>query len=367
MQVDVVKGEAARIPSVGPGARVLGVRTEPHMALEVLRDGADNWFVRAKESGRIRLAMQIAINRAVFGSEFADVDWRVLSRFIPPLSPAVQQAGRKVAARIGVTDALSPTAAARTLVEYFRGFAPSPDRPESSGLALYEELALSRKGVCRHRAFAFVVTALSIGLPARMVRNEAHAWVELFDGTLWHRTDLGGAAGRVELATQDRPAHIAPRDPYTWPPGSDSGQAAAERARSGGSGRSGGSSTTGQTSGGVSDHAGLEPDSDPAPDASGATVTIDLETREAHRGGRVRVRGTVHFEGEPCKVVRVDLHLRQKDPARSHERVYLGTLVTDPQGRYDGQVHVSRDISIGDYEVIASTPGNLECGAGQSR
>ena len=71
------------------------------------------------------------------------------------------------------------------MVAYFRSFEPSDDFPNDHG-DIYLDLALSRKGVCRHRAFAFLVTALNIGVPTRFVANEAHAWVEVHDSRLWH-------------------------------------------------------------------------------------------------------------------------------------------------------------------------------------
>ena len=88
------------------------------------------------------------------------------------------------------------------MVGYFRSFAPSDDSPESEG-DIYLDLALSKKGVCRHRAFAFLVTALNIGIPARFVHNEAHAWVEVRDDQRWHRIDLGGAALDLGLELED--------------------------------------------------------------------------------------------------------------------------------------------------------------------
>jgi hypothetical protein len=69
------------------------------------------------------------------------------------------------------------------------------------------------------------VTALGLGLPARLVRNEAHAWVEAFDGSIWHRIDLGGAAGRFELdSPRDVPLYGGPEDPFSWPAGTQSTQ-----------------------------------------------------------------------------------------------------------------------------------------------
>jgi len=110
-------------------------------------------------------------------------------------------------------------------VAHFRSFAPSSELPAAATTeGLYEELALSRKGVCRHRSYAFLVTAHRLGLPTRFVHNEAHAWVEVFDGRLWHRIDLGGAAGRIEYERPPEvPLHRPPSDAFPWPARSDPG------------------------------------------------------------------------------------------------------------------------------------------------
>ena len=85
------------------------------------------------------------------------------------------------------------------LVAYFRSFVDSDEFPTDRD-DVYLALALSKKGVCRHRAFAFLVTALGLGLPARMITNEAHAWVEVSDGSLWRRIDLGGAGRALDAS-----------------------------------------------------------------------------------------------------------------------------------------------------------------------
>src|SRR6185503_18059339 len=96
----------------------------------------------------------------------------------------------------------------------------------------------SQKGVCRHRAFAFLVTALGLGISARVVTNEAHAWVEIEADGLFRRIDLGGAAGAIDEGTADaRPAHRPPPDAFGWPQSdSGSGSQAAERGRRASSG-----------------------------------------------------------------------------------------------------------------------------------
>src|SRR5690606_18735639 len=90
---------------------------------------------------------------------------------------------------------------------------------------LYLYLSLERQGVCRHRAYAFMVTALALGIPTRLVHNEAHAWVEVFGGSHYHRIDLGGAATRVHDFRRDPavPEHLGPQDAFSWPAGANPG------------------------------------------------------------------------------------------------------------------------------------------------
>ena len=213
--VDVVPGVPVRIPSVAPQARILAARVEPQAPIELVHDGADNWFLMGSTRQRVRLVVQLAALRAVFGSPFPDVNRSALSPHAPTLPPDMKRAADEVLQRLGLSESVRPRDALTALVEYFRAFAPSDERPKTRAPAeLYKELAFSKKGVCRHRAFAFVVTALALGMPARLVRNEAHAWVEAFDGSIWHRIDLGGAAGRFELESpRDVPLYGGPEDP----------------------------------------------------------------------------------------------------------------------------------------------------------
>src|SRR6185312_1349646 len=156
-----------------------------------------------------------------FGKEFLDVDWPNLDASVHAAKPAGArlhdaQLG-EVAQAIGVSRSMRPREAVRKMVDYFRSFAPSEEPPSGRG-DIYLDLALSRKGVCRHRAFAFLVTALGLGVPARMVVNEAHAWVEVRGERLWQRIDLGGAAGAIEEPDSDaRPVHRPPADTFGWP------------------------------------------------------------------------------------------------------------------------------------------------------
>lgn len=398
MVVDLAAGQKVRIPSVGPGARVLraraGVGTQDARFL-LWRDGADNWFIEAESSARARLVMETSIRRATFGGDFGDPSWAELLP-IAPLPPSVQRSANEVTARIGVSRRLSPRDDVTKLVAYFRGFTESEDPPAPSR-DIYLDLALSRKGVCRHRAFAFLVTSLSLGLPTRMVVNEAHAWVELHDGRQWRRIDLGGAGQTLHDPLSTNTPYDPPADPFAWPQGATRGNDLAERARharaaapalptppgtgsanappAGSASAAAGSpdpsgapaqglpgSEPGRTSSGAPERG--KPAAAQAPDdRAPSTVTMSLLGAEARRGAPLAVRGRVSADGEPCGHVSVQIVLR----SRAQADVVVGQLATDERGAYDGSVVIPGAVALGDYDVQARTIGDSRCGIGASR
>jgi hypothetical protein len=258
------------------------------------------------------------------------------------------------------------------MVEYFRAFAPSDDPPKERG-DIYLDLALSKKGVCRHRSFAFLVTALHLGIPTRMVVNEAHAWVEVYDGTLWHRVDLGGAALNMDQQIDPaRPPYVPPPDPYAWPESRDSGQDMADRSRAdqqarsqpgpGGSGNgSGGSGTSAQIPATPSPAPASSAQGDPA--AGRTDISVTAIDRDIRRGLPLHLQGQVISEGGPCGHVRVDVMLRSEALPQG---AVVGSLSTDERGRYDGAVVVPRDFAVGDYDLVVATPGDARCSPGRT-
>ena len=366
--VDIVPGVPVRIPSVGPGARVLVARAEPALRFELQHDAADNWFIVGDARKRVRLVLELAIARRTFGSEFGEVSWGELARSVPALPTAARASAAEVLSTVGVSQAQRPREAVRALVNYFRTFAPSEDAPHaSSGSALYSELALSKKGVCRHRAYAFTVTALALGIPTRLVRNEAHAWVEVSDGQQWHRVDLGGAASHIDYEQHSSEhQHQPPADPYQWPPGSEAGESLTAQASSG---------AGSQPSGAGPSPSGTPPALAPrkvVPSASAASnqpppardedhqkdeVSVNSEEHELRRGARFHVSGTARTDLGVCGSSRVDISLRDKSGAEH----WLGALATDSAGKYDGRVALPFDLEVGDYAVVATTPGSAEC------
>jgi len=401
--VDIAPEARARIPSVGPGARIvrgrLGVGAES-LGFFVSHDGADNWFVQAtgvKGPAVARLVLQVTIPRAAFGGPFADVGWLDLPR-IPRLPENVARDAAAVRAAIGVSRRLRPREAIAKLVEYHRGFAEGGGRLPSRG-NLYLDLALSRQGVCRHRAFSFLVTAQSLGIPTRMVLNEAHAWVEVHDGSLWRRIDLGGAGRLADpIASREKNTFRPPRDAFPWPTASQSGDAMVAEARSRGASSAAAGSDPNDHAGepfgaddpndnagdeapfgagapndkpGTAPNAGTErPFGDGTPndkpgaapnDKPAASIAITLVDDVARRGLPLHVRGEVHADGQPCPRIAVELWLK---PTKTQPPRYLGTLATDERGTFAGGIVVPTRFPLGDYDVIARTMGDVRCGAG---
>ncbi len=381
MTVDLEKDVPVRIPTVGPGSRIINIETHPRTEFKLLADSAENLYIKATKRARVRLVMQLAIQRAVFGSPFARSSWSQLRSHLAPVPSGLRKSAQTVLANLGMhQSAVTPREAVNRLVEHFRSFAPSTERPASRGADLYRELALSKKGVCRHRAYAFSITASALGLPSRMVRNEAHAWVEIFDGHIWHRVDLGGAAGQMQTDQNDRRAsHAPPPDPFTWPAGSES--AADMAARAGDVSTPTDPDATGAGGSGSAD----DGSDDPAPPAETlppppspfgsidlkdqpkederplADVTLQVTAASAKRGSRIDVSGRIEADGSPCARVRVDIGLRDSGDAAP---IVIGSLATDADGKYKGSVVVPFVLSVGKYELLAATPGDARCGTG---
>ncbi len=269
------------------------------------------------------------------------------------------------------------------LVQYFRGFVDS-DEPTAPKRDVYLDLALSQRGVCRHRAFAFLITAQSLGIPTRFVMNEAHAWVEVYNGSLWKRIDLGGAGRGLVGAPQA--AFDPPPDPFAWPQGASRGEdlvkPSAKRNAKNADGAEG--SPAGDKSGANGN--GRDPSTPKALDLPGganatnggargdkkdsldkrpaSTLTLDAAPAALARGLKIPVQGRVESEGEACAHLSVLLVLRE--PKSGGRTTILGTLATDESGRYSGTVEVPRTVTVGDYDLVAATSGDGRCGEGVS-
>jgi transglutaminase-like putative cysteine protease len=368
--VNVQPSVPVRIPSVGPGAHVLharlGVGAEDR-DVALFFDGADNWFLSSSQAGPARLVFELSIARAAFGGPFDEaLDGPLGTVGVHALPPNVQRDANVVAAKIGVPKATRRETLA-ALVDYFRSFTESND-PPSTEHGVYLALALSKKGVCRHRAYAFMVTASGLGLRARVVTNEAHAWVEVNDGRRWKRVDLGGAGS---ILAEDKaplgPTYAPPPDPFKWPPGARRGEDLGRTGQgvnggegTGGAGVGGGAgagaspttstSTTGNAGAGLVETA--------ADTRAESSVTLETAEGSITRGDVVHVRGSVVADGAPCGHLPVGISARER---KTGAVVPLGEMATDERGAYQGGVLVPKTVLVGDYELVAVTAGDTRC------
>jgi len=221
MRVEVKPGLGAPLPSVAPDMRILALETIPSAAsigARIARDSADNFYLVAEQAASVHVMLFVDADAAYFDGPLPSNVPLEASRGDEDtaLDAQTQTAAERVLEQIGIDPAGPFNVELGRLVAYFRDF-------ESAGQVvdgdLYAEIALGQRGVCRHRAFAFVVTARAAGVPARYVQNEAHAFAEirLPDGG-WRRVDLGGQAPRLETPrAADRALHQPRPDAFPKP------------------------------------------------------------------------------------------------------------------------------------------------------
>ncbi len=422
LTIDAAPSELIRIPSVGAGMRVLALGSDPAAELSLLSDQAENLFVTVRGArGKLRLLLHAAVEPHVLRPAMEAQIWSELRAALPLLPENVVRSGREVAEQLGITDQMRPVEALRVLIEVFRGFTASASSATGlKGEALYRELVARRHGVCRHRSYAFVVTALAVGLPARFVHNEAHAWVEVFGGRTWHRVDLGGAAAGFDFrgARPDGPAYRGLADPFPFPPAAGAGVAALTEDMGsavslqpwGGSGAADPPASSEDFQGGIApaDSAPGEqataptlpenPNADvadavslasaasderevpsPRPSlASSASVSMTaapssqpsnsplqpsvliegqiLGPGSVMRGEKLTVSGLARLGSEPCSRVPVAIVL-----VRGGTKNAVGSALTDEHGHFEATLTVPTMLEVGPYGVSFEAPAGALC------
>jgi len=377
------RGRAVSIPSVAASARILNFTVTPPVKVRFYKDSADNYWVRSDRSARVRLVFLTDAATTYFTPR---IPGRVTAASVPPhLRPTLPGAVRKAAARVvrhlkirrnePIYWQLSK------LISYFRSFKAGVLRRVTGDT--YLDIVFSKRGVCRHRAFAFVVTAHALGIPARYVHNEAHAFAEAYVPRMgWTRVDLGGASSELQVSNAENRLIHSPRpDPFPHPTrfsssysqlqgrvtGLDEKQRRSFKRAGGGRGHGQagtgvirGSSPTG--SGPVSGtrtprrtmiNAG-EGTLPSAPARMPVAITLQSPTRSVLRGDVLQVAGKVLHRGAGVKGLTVKIFLGQGGTPKH----VIGTLVTDTDGEFNAQIAVPSDVQVGEYRVYASTPGD---------
>jgi transglutaminase-like putative cysteine protease len=392
MLIALKPGVDVPLPSVAPDMRILSYETKPRISLKFSKDGADNFYVRSDESSAT------GTYRLVF---FADADAGYFSPALPPhrytprevmlkapaeLRPLVPEhvraAARKTYERLNIDPDTDLNVAFNALVGNFRAFT-AKTIPNQSG-DIYRDLCDNKAGVCRHRSFAFMVTANALGIPTRYVENEAHAFVEVwFPERGWQRIDLGGAALRMDVSGANNKTLHRPRadDPFTKPPEykqsytqlegeihgltdqqkADKRKALADAPPSGAIGNgpgSGGGSGTG-SGGGATTPDRITPDQSlPAagrdPKKGSPKLEVTRADAQAYRGDVIRVEGLARVDGKGIPDHPITIYLA---PAGQSGRNWteVGRAMTGPDGTFRVDLAVPAKLDLSSYEIYLSS------------
>jgi hypothetical protein len=416
--VKLSPGVDVALPSVAPDMRILSAEMNPKLQVRFSKDGADNFYVRSDDpaaSGTFRLRFLADADARYFAPSLPtskrytikDVTTAAPAALRPTVSAKARAAAAVTLSNMGI-DRNSPLGTAfNKLVSYYRGFA-AQDRPPNTG-DIYRDLNDSQAGVCRHRAFAFMITANALGIPTRFVSNEAHAFVEVwFPEHNWQRIDLGGAASELAASGMEdkvlhRPRAEDPfakpdeyRDNYTQLTGNISGlssQQLADKKQSttqapssgdfsavgGGSGDGTGSGTDGDSKPAAGSPPAVPddkteqinpdqslPTTAPDPRKESPRLMITLADSSAYRGGLMMIEGQADSRGVPIANHLVEIFIAPAGQ-RGKDSVSLGRVVTDASGRFKGELNIPASVNLARHEIFASSPGTLRFNAALSQ
>ncbi len=374
--LDFSAGRSVPLPSVAPDSRILSVQTTPQTHLRIVHDAADNFFVQLtaaqQPDGPVRLVFLTDAPRAYFGSAIAHAPVGSLAGELAPLSPSIAARGRQFAAQLGISPHSDLHFALHTLTRYLREWSESATPPPDTG-DIYLDLARGKKGVCRHRAYVFVVTAQALGIPARFVQNEAHSWVEVkLPDVGFMRIDLGGAAhGMQTHGASDRPVYTpalpdslprpdAYRESYST---LEHGVTGLRPSEADVQGRwVSPSDSAGQAPGQALFMSGPNPRASASGDAGKPdarkplTIALSDRTTSVLRGGKLALTGKLSdATGHGVPQLRVEVSLAAKT---RKDRMLLGVTVTDEEGYFRASLGIPPDLAVGDYKLVVLSPGN---------
>jgi hypothetical protein len=382
--IQLKPGVDVPLPSVAPDMRVLSYEVKPKIALKFSKDGADNFFVRSDESGasgQYRLVFYADADAGYFAPQLPPRKFKVrdvIANTPPELKIAMPSTVRRDAmvtlTKIGVDDSYDLNVAFNLLVGYFSAFQAGEIANPTGNI--YRDLCDSQAGVCRHRAFAFAVTANALGIPTRYVQNEAHAFVEVwFPIRGWQRIDLGGAALRMNVTGADNKTLHRPRsdDPFQKPPeyknqytqleGDIKGLTDQQKAdKKKGLDQSPPSGAVGQQ--GTGNGSGTPPDRitpDPTlpakqqdPKKATPVLTVTAADTSVFRGDFIHVEGVVRNDGKGIPNHRIDVFLAPAGKG-GEGSISLGPAITRNDGGFSVDLPVPGTLELSRYEILLSS------------
>ena len=403
LDIKVAPGVDVAIPSVAPDMRILSYETSPKVTLSFSKDGADNFYVRAAGAGAsdatVRLIFFADADSGYFaatmpsGASFTPRRVRAQTplELVPKVPSHILTAARQTLAALSINEDTSLDVALNRLVKFFRGF-EAKESPPTSG-DIYRDLVDHQAGVCRHRSFAFMVTANALGLPTRYVSNEAHAFVEVWlPGRSWQRIDLGGAALRLDVAGGDGKTLHRPRaeDPFDKPSNYDSGysklngeihglsqQQLDDKHKSlqdspasgtpstgvdaGGNGTGGGSGSGGGGGVGPTPDGKLPPRT-ADPKKPTPRVLITQAASSGYRGETLHLEGRVDNGKAPVADHAVELYLSPHGH-NGADAILIGHGATDARGIFSVDVELPASLDLATYDAYAATRDDAQFNA----
>jgi transglutaminase-like putative cysteine protease len=384
VEIQLQPGVDVALPSVAPDMRILSYEAKPPVRLAFSKDGADNYFVRSDEpsaSGTYHVVFYADADAGYFAPQLPphrlrvrDVAARAPRELVAPIPGDVRREAEITAERLGVDADMDLGVAFNKLVGYFRAFQAGELKSHSGNT--YRDLCDSQVGVCRHRAFAFAITANALGIPTRLVENEAHAFVEVwFPERGWQRIDLGGAALRMDVAGASNKTLHRPRaeDPFAKPPEYSqsytqlegdirglSGQQLADKHKSLDQ-----APASGATSG-VASGPGTTPAPDritpdptlphvpPDPKKPTPQLLVTQAAASAYRGDLLHVEGLARVDGRPLADHVVAVYLSPAGENGQHP-VQIGSAKTGADGAFRVDLPVPGGLSLSTYEIYLSS------------
>jgi hypothetical protein len=383
VEIQLAPGVDVALPSVAPDMRILSYEAKPPVRLAFSKDGADNYFVRSDEpnaSGTFHVVFYADADAGYFAPQLPPRKYRVREvvghappELVQPLSDRVRRDAEITLTHLGVDADMDLGVAFNKLVGYFRAFQAGELKNHTGDT--YRDLCDSQVGVCRHRSFAFMITANALGIPTRLVENEAHAFVEVwFPDRGWQRIDLGGAALRMDVAGANNKTLHRPRgdDPFVKPPeytqsytqlegdirGLSDQQLADKRKTLDQSPPSGATSAAGN-GGSTPSPDRITPDptlphvaQDPHKQTPRLLVT--QAATSAYRGDLLHVEGIARVETRPLADHVVAVYLSPAGENGQHP-VQIGSAKTAADGTFRVDLPVPSGLSLSTYEIYLSS------------
>ena len=365
--LDFKEGTQVPLPSVSPDMEIQSFSTEPKAQLEFFKDSADNYFVRARRfEGTLRLVFLADAPIAYFGGVIPeDIRLNKLPRsLIPNFPDEIMPSLEKVLKAAGVNSEQTLARQLNILVTYFRNFEPTALETKSNNI--YLDIALSQKGVCRHRALSYVITTQGIGLPSRFIYNEAHAFAETYLPDYgWIRVDLGGGAEGLAVYNASEKNMYTPEttDPFSTPDEYDDSYSAVARNANKTDPDSTDTKTTVDENEDIKKSSTDDVESSQNPPIQVTASRLILYPPEGtvatgSRGKTLSVKGKLTKDDRSILAdtkVEVVLIPRPEAPLENSQK--LGELTTNEDGIFWGDITIPETIPLGRWEVIAIYKG----------